>query len=162
MTKEEKSKHYKRNLNLLIENKTEDAKNNLLVDYKNNPTDLSLLHLLIISHILLNEKNEIINILRYEEGISLFGAKLGYIKNILIKNNNISPYTVGAQLLKRGWSDDAEIYFNIHSILSPDHDSSLVPLGESALKNGNYQKGVMLLQKAANNYFRTKNKGEHL
>lgn len=159
MIDEKKSIIYNKALALILEDNTQYAFDALLIEYKCNPGDLPLFHLLISTHIILQKNNELIELLRYEEGVSLFSAKLGFIRNLLTKNKNASLFDIASALHKRGWSEDGNIYFRLNSILNPDNDKSLIPLGEEAIKSGNFQKGVALFSQAAKNYFKNRVKG---
>lgn len=162
MINENKSSLYKQGVNLILENKISEAKSFLTEEYRNNPGDIYLVHLLISTHILTNSKHDLIKFLRYEEDVSLFRAKLGFIRNIISKDDVKSLYQIGSSLLTRGWDSDANTYFQLHSTLSPGHDKSLIPLGETAIKNGQFQKGILLLNKAAENYFNNNKYGDIL
>lgn len=158
MNQDSKSELYIKGLNLIIENKPEEAVELLSVEYQNYPSEIELVHLLISSYILTQEKDILINFLRKEEQISLFRNKLGYIRNIISRETDPGLYTIGSELIKRNWRNDANIYFRIHSILSPDHDKSLIPLGEDAFAKNEYSKGISFFSKAADNYFTNREK----
>lgn len=145
--------------NSILENKLNDTTNYLTKTYKLYPSEIDLIHLLISCCILSDEINKLIKILQNEERVSLFSSKLNYIKKTIISNTHITLFTVGSALLKRGWNTDAKIYFRLHSTLNPDHDKSLIPLAEDALKSGNLNKGIALLNSASSNYFNKQSKG---
>lgn len=145
--------------NNIINNKLNKTTNYLLNTYKEYPSEIKFIHLLVSCCILSDEINNLLKVLQSEERISLFSSKINYIKNIIINSTELTLFTIGSALTNRGWNEDAKIYFRLHSTLNPDHDKSLIPLAEDAIKSGNLNKGIALFNSAASNYFNKKHKG---
>lgn len=150
----EKSKKFTKAFGLLTEQKYTESLQFLSTEYRYDPGDIYLLHLLVSSYLLLKKHDELINFLNYEEKVSLFGTKLGFIRNLVRKNRNCNLFEVASLLQKRGWREDATVYFRLHSLLNVDCDISLVHLGEDEIRKGNFQKGFSLFNQASKNYFK--------
>jgi tetratricopeptide (TPR) repeat protein len=142
--------------NNLIAHNYNQAISEFTVNYYKYPANSEFLFGLIISYILTNNIQECIIFLENESSVSQYGEKIEnildffrtnmYFKDSLVHN---TLFNTGLFFRKADLKKDAAIFFRIYQVLQPHDPKILTILGEKAIADGDYDKGLRLFSLAA-------------
>jgi hypothetical protein len=142
--------------NNLIAHNYNQAVSEFTVNYYKYPAYSEFLLGLIISYILTNNIQECIVFLENESGISQHSEKIESLldffrMNMYFKNSQVYNiiFNTGLFFRNANLSNDAAIFFKIYQVLQPQDPKILTILGEKAIVEKDYDKGLRLFSLAA-------------
>lgn len=142
--------------NNLIAHNYNQAVSEFTVNYYKYPANNEFLLGLIISYILTNNIQECIVFLENESLVSQYGNKIDSIldffkKNMYFKNSLVhhTIFNTGLFFRNANLMRDAAIFFRIYQVLQPQDPKILTILGEKAIADKDYDKGLRLFSQAA-------------
>lgn len=147
---------FETNFNNIISNNYQKALDGFKDAYLSTPDEISFIHGVIVSSFLADKYDELVEFLRKEKEISTLSTKIRLIYTFIIKNlefKNHSPnnqiLNLGLYLKNSGYIEESKIYFKTSQILEPGNHKNLTVLAESAIREGNFDKGIRLFTQAA-------------
>lgn len=142
--------------NNLVAHNYNQAVSEFTVNYYKYPAHCEFLFGLIISYILTNNIQECIVFLENESSVSRYSEKIENIldffrKNMFFKDSLVhnTIFNTGLFLRKTNSMNDAAIFFRIYQLLQPHDPKILTILGEKAIVERDYDKGLRLFSQAA-------------